>query len=738
MLRRFAMVLALCLGTTVGGPLHALGLGTIRIQSGLNQPFSATIPFTALSAQEAESLRVRIASNEDFARAGIERSAYLSSVTIEAITGSGVPRLVIRGRQIVREPLLTLLIDVRAGGPKVLREYTVFLDPPGTVPPLDELLAEPLPLPSDENGDRTVAAAPSSPTEDAPPADRDVTRSPAEYGPIAPGDSLWRIASRLRPDDRSITIEQVMLALYKANPDSFPQGSIRSMVLGSTLRVPEAEEMRTTSAAMAKAEIAKLSGASVPPPAPGSERVPASGEGVPFGDPGAAPAVAVEPGAVATEPADPVEGNGEGNGATPGAPVATLPEPDSVPTPAPAAGEKPVVAPRTLAANAPAGGSLLRALLPALVVLIVLLIAFMLLRSSRQKRAQAEYEAAAKAMAAASSLAASTAPVPRARKSAREELEEVNRRIAEEDDESGSGRRPDSAVRLKPGAAGRSDEGPDPISPFEASTFEISLSDNDPISEAEFHLAYGLYDEAALLLKRAAAGDPDRSELRVKLAETYFAAGKAADFRETAEGLVAQLDPPTWEKLAIMGRQLCPDADLFKGDAGGSAMSVDLALGESGPSAKIDDGLDFRLEELELPGRPERGVAGRIASASAGFDLGEFDLGGIGSGAGADPAAPKAPTTKLADFDLGEVARTSTSPAELQVRLEDISNDLDDPFGDGPIPAGDDVGTKLDLARAYVEMGDLKMARSLLDEVDVQGSGDQKREAALLRERMLG
>ncbi|MGV2482159.1 UNVERIFIED_CONTAM: tetratricopeptide repeat protein, partial [Salmonella enterica subsp. enterica serovar Weltevreden] len=71
---------------------------------------------------------------------------------------------------------------------------------------------------------------------------------------------------------------------------------------------------------------------------------------------------------------------------------------------------------------------------------------------------------------------------------------------------------------------------------------QINLDANDPVAEADFHLAYGLYDEAILLLKQAAQKDPGRSELGVKLAETYFAAGRPTEFQETAESLLGRVD----------------------------------------------------------------------------------------------------------------------------------------------------------------------------------------------------
>lgn len=310
---------------------------------------------------------------------------------------------------------------------------------------------------------------------------------------------------------------------------------------------------------------------------------------------------------------------------------------------------------------------------------------------------------------------------------------------------------------------------------FESQTVSIDLDANDPVSEADFHLAYGLYDEAALLLKQAAAKEPQRSDIRLKLAETYFAAGKVAEFQSTAEALKAQLAPGDWQKLAIMGQQLCPDAEIFKDAGGTSAVSADLDLAFDEPAAELpppaapapaasaslpaaapmDDGLEFRIEDLELPALETQALAvAPDKGESLEFDLGDFDLDAKPAAAAAPAAAP-APAGNEMEFDLGDfdlpAAKPSAAPAAAgkppsdsmlagsssvvsEIRLEDF--DLGDlPIDSGEI-SGDEAGTKLDLARAYIDMGDNDMARSLLSEVLQQGNAAQQQEAKALIGRL--
>jgi pilus assembly protein FimV len=287
----------------------------------------------------------------------------------------------------------------------------------------------------------------------------------------------------------------------------------------------------------------------------------------------------------------------------------------------------------------------------------------------------------------------------------------------------------------------------DITSQIEAQTVPISLEANDPISEADFHLAYGLYDEAILLLKEAMQKDPARSELRVKLAETYFAAGRPLEFQEAAEPLKGKIAAPEWQKLAIMGRQICPDSPIFHEDAQSStdASALDFAFSDEpaaapaaapAPSAFTpgENVIDFDADALST-GRP-KSLVGDMAAPSestppSDIDLSQFDLSSEPADEhGERPAAPKAAPAaegsvefNLDELDLGKPNAFMPSKPEA-------------PDAEGSVDFGDEVSTKLDLARAYVDMGDNEAARSLLNEVIGGGNSAQKQEAETLLKRL--
>jgi len=787
MLRRFTVAAALCVLAAVA-PAHAMGLGDIKVKSGLNQRFSAVIPFTSLTPEEAANVRARVAENQDFARAGLDRSGYLSSVRVEAITDGANPRLELSSGEIAREPLLTLLIEVRKpGGTRMLREYTVLLDPAVTAgggAPMGRTQASSsddsdfFQTPEEARG----GSAPRRGNEASASSRSSSVGADGLYGPVRERETLWMIAQAVKP--AGVGLDQAMLALFEANRDAFRGGDIDHLRTGSRLQVPDADTMQKLSNAASRARVLELSSqagaapsdtvasstlsssafppAQTPKPAESAgddeELVaaapppPAASTSTPPGVPGATTETAETPAAPAGDQAA-GDVDLEGIPQTPAAPPTAAAEPAPAAATQPPA-EPPVDSQATIAAW-------LTKLLPVFILLIVLLIAVVAWRAARERKAQRDYEKAASETTRipAPRMGATGSFPAKGANSARDELEQLGRQIDDDD-----------ATRIAPFVANTDADDdqdrtrmvttskipayPPPImsdrlmdeaelavtSQFQANTKEIKLGDNDPLSEADFHLAYGLYDEAALLLQQASARSPGRTDLRVKLAETYFAAGKPTEFEQTAGTLKGEISADEWSKIAIMGRQLVPASDLFAaGEASSNSDTVlDLTFDDDASQivpVKVDEGLEFNLEELELPSKTDQLAA--QASQSLEFDLGEFDLGGFDKPKKTTPPPPNA-VLDFKDFDLGGTDVLGPGKSHLDVRLDEIEPMvIDDPLEEGQ-SAGDDATTSLNLARVYVEMGDAEMARSLLDQVTQTGTEEQKREAEQLRERLLG
>src|SRR6202020_1675901 len=120
----------------------------------------------------------------------------------------------------------------------------------------------------------------------------------------------------------------------------------------------------------------------------------------------------------------------------------------------------------------------------------------------------------------------------------------------------------------------------------------VNLDQGDPLAEADFHMAYGLYDQAADLVRIAIARDPTRRDLKLKLLEVFFVWGNKEQFLHSARELAAtraEAAPGEWEKILIMGKQLAPEDPLFSGAAvttGAAAGGVDLDL--EGGESRVD------------------------------------------------------------------------------------------------------------------------------------------------------
>ncbi|HEU5442634.1 MAG TPA: FimV/HubP family polar landmark protein, partial [Steroidobacteraceae bacterium] len=212
-------------------------------------------------------------------------------------------------------------------------------------------------------------------------------------------------------------------------------------------------------------------------------------------------------------------------------------------------------------------------------------------------------------------------------------------------EESGTHERPRIAAAAAPVAAKHVTTADQTISTETA----VNLDQGDPLAEADFHMAYGLYDQAADLIRIAIGREPDRRDLKLKLLEVFFVWGNKEQFQQTAHELAdtrAQAAPGEWEKIVIMGKQLAPEDPLFSGGAavsGAASAGVDLDLA-GGQSA----GLDFD-------------IAGRTGTHAEGLDL---DIGSaLGDGESVTVESPGTATDRnmaLLDTHLSDNATGST------------------------------------------------------------------------------
>lgn len=237
----------------------ALGLGPVRVMSKLNQPLQAEIPVIQGSAGEAEGLLVSLADHEDFERLGISRSNL--GVPLEfTVAKDAKGQVVIRvtSTEPVRSTYLDFLVEANWPKGRMLREYTVLLDPPMTAPaaapapkavaaaPAASKPAAKPAAPSKPAAPAPVAASPK-PAPAAPVVAPARTAAPGDYGPTQAGETLSSVAGKMRSGDADLN--QTMLALLKHNPDAFYRNNINALKRGVILRAPSEDEIKAIGAA---------------------------------------------------------------------------------------------------------------------------------------------------------------------------------------------------------------------------------------------------------------------------------------------------------------------------------------------------------------------------------------------------------------------------------------------------------------------------------------------------------
>jgi FimV-like protein len=226
-----ARLFLLCL--VLIGSVDAVTLGQARVESFLNQPLRATIPLMGLADGQHRDLRLRLANQDDFERLGIAYEEGLADLQFAVVRDSGewVVRVTTRGP--VREPFLDFPLQLSWSGGRLVRQYSLLLDPVSRPAPIrDATVAEPAPVVRPAPA-ATGTQAGHGGTDAAPGAPVEIARDTVQ---VARGDTLWLIAERVKP--AGITTRQMAMALLRANPEAFIDGNLNRLRAGADLQIP--------------------------------------------------------------------------------------------------------------------------------------------------------------------------------------------------------------------------------------------------------------------------------------------------------------------------------------------------------------------------------------------------------------------------------------------------------------------------------------------------------------------
>jgi len=756
MFRKTAVVLALLL-LSLSYRLYALGLGEIEMQSALNQPMSADISLISTTGVDLSGVKISLASRAAHEYLGLSRAKILSDFSFAITEDSrGTPIIHISSTELVQEPYLEFLLEMLWQNGKMVREYTVLVDPPVTMQarpavPVAPVARTPQPAPVIAEPIRQIRPAPAPgsvrPAYVPAPVEKQAVQ---HYGQVQRDDTLWSLAKNLRPS-ADIGISQMMIALQRANPDAFADNNINNLHAGVTLKVPDRDAILALSKRQARAEARQQfkewsdkrnaaeavarqpdtemsvqqdeavveTEAQLKLTPPEGEMVAGSASGSEAGDSDSGASgdgnirqqlvlasEEVEAGRAESEElqsrVQELEGQVQnmqrllelkseelaGIQNEPGEQVAEAVVSEEMPAGEEqqsaeeagveaelAAGEEsPVTEPRSIVDRL-----MDNPVLAGLGVLIALLLGGFLWGSMRKHRSQGLFD---------------------------DEMTLDKHLTRAGGDEA-------SSTGLNISDPGEFDEGfPDEMASH------ASDDANDPVTEADVYLAYGRIQQAEDVLQAALQDDPENVAIRSKLLSVYHAAGNAAAFNSAAgefRELVAD-DDGQWQRIAALGNELSPGNELYRS--------------ETEAPAEQDNVVDFDMD-LSEPGDASP-QAGEIAEADAAVQ--ELDMG------------TETVDAAVQELDMGEIAEADTAVHELEMDTETVETEIlpesieftlddEDEYeneAEGLLASADEVATKLDLARAYLDMEDPDGARSILQEVIDEGDEEQKSEAQSL------
>lgn len=735
---RIACVALLALVAT---PALALQLGQIQVKSALNQPLVAAIPLHPKSLTELEGMTVSLAPAADFARAGLQVMPASQTLQFRVVTdNNGQTSILVTSSQPITDPYLDFLVQVNTRQGKQVREFVVLLNPVISAPaPVIEAAptaatpaanAQPTQLPAASAFPQPAPAPAPAPQPEAQPAPQPAQQAPEftpqpvaqpqpapapQTGPnaqpgsvnVVRGDTLYHLAAQATANTGE-TINQMMLAMKAANPDAFFKDNINNLKAGAILRIPTRDEVDARSVAAATAEVRRqmeawsaakpraatvLAGSAAQAAAnsetqpsaaaPASDHlslVPPSGEG---GSANSRPGVE---GGTGTETVAGLRQKLQNARSS----LVSLNQSN-------ADLDSRVKSLKDIADKSDKLLSLKDATVADLQRKLAEVQAGKTGAAAGATTAAASGSSVAAATPAAGATGTSAAATPAASAPASAKAPAVSAKPAGKTAVQPWYMRPLVWIvagvvivvlillglllrKRKPGAAARGPL-PDPA--------DIAPAGNEPA-------ATRTPDERVLHARLAE--NPGDLDAHLQLCRLYYARADAPHFAEEAEAMreeVTDLGCVEWREVLVMGRALVPHHPLFAAHAepvddpyGLAALRRPAAEAVPAPAPIDDDATVVRPQ------------------AAAAYDAPSFDAPDA-----APPVTPPAPVRKAPDLPPPAARHgVSSEPA----------------FSDDP------VDTKLDLARAYLDMGDPVGARAMLEEVLAEGTQTQKDEAKKL------
>lgn len=719
---------------------HALGIGEVKLYSALNQSFNAEIPLVLSGSESLNDIRVSLASVEAFNKAGIERNYILSKLhfkPVQKADGSAV--IQVSSREGIREPFLNFLIAVEGSSGQMLREFTVLLDPSSEFEEVQPARLAERPKPS------RVETNPVSEI-----THRDKIQTTGEtYGPVRRDETLWSIAKLLNPDATKVSHERMLEAIYQANPEAFQNNDINLMKAGAVLKIPDMQ---------------------VPIAHPRHATQENSGKGQ-------AQLKLVSPGEAVKEKTDGALEVEE----------ALRQENETLHSKLTALESELSVLKQSLSEKDEQIAKLSAPIVenqPAVAAVAPVAIAPVIPESPKPivELPPPPEEGLPKFLAYIAaglslSLLGFLAYLYQKRK--KESVEESNYFSASHFVEAPGEELP----VYKPAELAKKEAIQGEYEAPEAVLIEDKPTQLDPIAEADVYLGYGRHKQAEDFMLKAIEQNPELNEYKLKLLEIYHVTENSSEFERYARTLFAEgkaSDVDFWSKVVEMGKVSCPGNALFSGaekvdpvidlmadlkrfeerymNAPQEAEPKTLEVHELMPVMEFDSppvqgsdadikvdqddelGFEFMSFDEASDAAQPAGAESKDQDSQGGL---EFDIQFFKNQAPSVQAEEKIEYENLIAFESIDSIEKPRKPGKDEFEFDlDVFAPLENKTGqqtkiaeeEGPysdLTDMDEQETKLDLAKAYIDMGDEKTAGEILEDVLLSGSEAQKNEAAL-------
>ena len=768
-------------------PVSALSLGRLTVQSALGEPLRAQVDILDINAEEAASIKATVASASAFAAAGLEYSAAIASLQATLMRRpDGHAYLQLTTDRTINEPFVDMILETGWSSGRIVRDYTMLFDPPvsrqastatapslpqtaGNTPPAAAPMAPapaPMPMPAMAEPKTARNTAPAAPAKAMPMAVEKL-QGTGQQITVQAGDTAGKIAIRTKVND--VSLDQMLIALMRTNPDAFVKSNINRLRAGAVLDLPSAEEAKSISSDEATQMVVAQSKDFNSFRRNLADNAPRMNEDVPNRKAGGNVEATVkdrksasatpdkltlskgalqaktDEAAIARERAtrdakdraaeltkniealqklksatatNAVSASSEAAAETPAPVVATAPPPPPAPKQA-------LVTPSPMPEP-----DLLDQLMQDPVIplaggggLVVLLGGFVLFRRRRQQRNASHVD---------SSFLESRLP---------------------SDSYFGASGGQQIDTGSEPPAA-------NPSAPAYAASQTDPVDDVDPVAEADVYLAYGRDLQAEEILKEALRQNPGRLAIHTKMLEIFAKRRDTAGFQNTANQALALTgkESPEWQRICELGRGLDPQNPLYQPDGA----QANEASGHMGAKNDVDLDLDIDLPDNQ----PRTSIIKPVTSqpaplaaalsmpakleAASDFNPMDFEISmpaGLSARTPLPPSQPasldmeSAVTPSQMDFEetnADDKAHPSSAVHDLmEFDLGDLSLDLDSPASKGGEKGGANRSsahdTKLALAEEFVSIGDVDGARALIEEVmaDATGTMREKAEQAL-------